>query len=80
MWVDQPRNLNLKRFPFRVEIILDPFCPMNLNQTVIISQFQQFYVGITFIPKVKPRISIVQLLSFPSHLYKLYLSTKLPFD
>ena len=71
MLVDQPRNLNLERFPFRVEIILDPFRSMNLYQTVIISQFQQLYVGITFIPKVKPRISVVQLLSLPSHLYEL---------
>ena len=46
---------------------------MNLNQTVVIPDFEQFDIWITFIPKIKPRICICQFLSLPLHLDKIYI-------
>lgn len=55
-------------FPTWVKVIFDPFCAMNFNKGVVTPYFEEFQVGITFVPKIKKRVSIHQLFSFPFHL------------
>ncbi len=78
--IDEPGCLDIEWIPGWVQVILDPFCTMNLNVAVVISDFEQPKVGITFVPEVEEGVSVVELLGSPSHLEILFISRYLQLD
>jgi len=55
--------------PGWIEVVYDPLSPFDFHVTVVISDFQEFEVRITLIPKIEEAISVHQLLGLPFHPY-----------
>lgn len=71
--VDQFRKTNFKGLPSRVEVFNFPLSSINLGPSIVLIGPKHFKVGVAFIPKIKPRVSIVEILSPPLHLQIFYI-------
>jgi len=71
---------DLELFPAWIEVFHLYFGSYGLNKSLVSSDFEKFQVRIALIPKVKPAISVHELLGSPFHAYVIYINIDLHFD
>ena len=69
--IDKFRELDFDRSPGRIKVVLDDFCALNFDVSVIIADYDEFDVRVAFVPKIEERVCIIKLLGPPFHTQKL---------